>query len=576
MTPSRMFRLALVIALVVAAVIFSRRCGAPQSEADAVPQNGGKLVATYRTEPTHFNRLVEARPMARLTALLTQATLLRVDPNTGALVPRLATEWTGTPDGLTWTVTLRRGICFSDGTAFTASDVLFTFQAIYDERVKSPLALDMRAKGQSFQLRAIDDHHIVLTFPSPFGQGLAILDSVPILPRHKLQAALDAGTFRDAWSASANLSDMAGLGPFMLQAYAPAQHLRFVRNPHFWRTDATGQKLPYLDELEVQIVPEQNAELLRLQSGTSDLTNGGARAEDLAMLRDAETAGRVTLVDVGPAIDVSTLWFNLTPGSKAVADKPWLAQEAFRRAISHAVNRQAIVDTVHLGAAAVVYGPVSPGHGDWFVPDLGATPFDLARARTLLTSLGLQDRNGDGVLDDASNRPVEFSLLTQSGHTERERTSTLVGEQLRQVGIKVNVVPMDQRVVQARYASGDYEGIYYGAQANSKDPTGSRAFWLSNGPMHFWNPNQPTAGSEWEGRIDALMLQLAETMDHAERKRQFTEAQQLLADHVPALWFAAPHVSVPMSMRVGGATPTVIQPPVLWNAEELFVLGPRR
>ena len=576
MTPSRILRLALLIALGVAVVMFARQCGTPQSGADTAPQTGGKLVASYRTEPTHFNRLVEARPGARLTALLTQATLLRVDPNTAELVPRLATEWTGTPDGLTWTITLRSGVRFSDGTAFTASDVLFTFQAIYDDRVKSPLAQDMRAKGQPFQLRAIDDHHIVLTFPSPFGQGLAILDSVPILPRHKLQAAFDAGTFRDAWSPSSNLSEMAGLGPFILKEYVPAQHLRFVRNPNFWRTDATGQKLPYLDELEVQIVPEQNAELLRLQSGTTDLTNGGARAEDLAMLRDAETAGRVRLVDAGPAIDVSTLWFNLTPGSKAVADKPWLAQEAFRRAISHAVNRQAIVDTVHLGAAVVVYGPVSPGHGDWFVPDLGATPFDLARALTLLTSIGLQDRNGDGVLDDASNRPVEFSLLTQSGHTERERTSTLVGEQLRQVGIKVNVVPMDQRVVQARFGSGDYEAIYYGAQASSKDPTSNRGFWLSNGPMHFWNPNQLTPGSEWEGRIDALLQQVAETMDPAERKRLFTEAQQLLADHVPALWFTAPHVSVPMSARVGGARPTVIQPPVLWNAEELFVLGPRR
>lgn len=576
MTPSRILRLALVIALAVAVVIVSRQCGTPQSEADAAPQTGGKLVATYRTEPTHFNRLVEARPMARVMALLTQATLLRLDPATGELVPRLATQWAGTPDGLTWTITLRSGVRFSDGTAFTASDVLFTFQALYDERVNSPLAAEMRAKGQPFQLRVIDDHHIVLTFPSPFGQGLAILDSLPILPRHRLQPALDAGTFRDAWSVGSHVSDMAGLGPFMLQEYVPAQHLRFVRNPHFWRTDATGQTLPYLDELEVQIVPEQNAELLRLQSGTSDLTNFGARAEDLVMLRDAEAAGRVQLVDAGPAIDVSTLWFNLTPGSKAVADKPWLAQEAFRRAISHAVNRQAIVDTVHLGAAAVVYGPVSPGHGDWFVPDLGATPFDLARARTLLTSIGLQDRNGDGVRDDAFNRPVQFSILTQRGNTERERTSDMVREQLRQVGITVDVAPLDQQALVGRIQSGDYETIYFGAQSNSKDPTGNRAFWLSSGQMHFWNPGQATPGFGWEGSIDNLMQQLAETMDSAERKRLFTEAQQLLADHVPALWFAAPHVTVPMSARVGGARPTVIQPPVLWNAEELFVLGPRR
>ncbi|MCR4376458.1 MAG: ABC transporter substrate-binding protein [Acidobacteria bacterium] len=533
-------------------------------------------MASFRTEPTNFNRLVEAQPVARLAALLTQATLLRVDPNSGAFEPRLATAWTGTPDGLTWTFTLRPNVRFSDGTAFTAADVLFTFQALYDERVGSPLASEMRANGQPLQVRALDDHHVVLTFPVPFGPGLTILDSLPILPRHKLQAALDAGTFRAAWSAGVNPADMAGLGPFMLQEYVPAQHMRFVRNPNFWLTDAEGQALPYLDEIEVAIVPEQNAELLRLQAGESDLTTGGTRAEDLAMLRDAEAAGRIRLMNAGTAIDVSTFWFNLTPGAKAVAGKPWLTDESFRRAVSHAVNRQAIVDTVHLGAATPVYGPITPGHGQWFVPGMGETPFDLGRARTLLTSIGLEDRDGDGVLEDKANRPVRFSLLTQRGNTERERTSAVVQEQLRQVGIAVDVVALDGGGLVGRFTSGDYEAIYFGAQSNSADPANNLGFWLSNGGFHYWNPGQVTPATEWEARIDTLMQQQAATMDRAERIRLFTEVQQLVADHVPALWFAAANITVPVNARVGGVTAAAIQPPVLWNAERLYVTSERR
>ena len=231
---------------------------------------------------------------------------------------------------------------------------------------------------------------------------------------------------------------------------------------------------------------------------------------------------------------------------------------------------------MHLGAATVVYGPVTPGHGEWYVPDMGATPFDLARARALLTSIGLVDRDGDGVLNDSNNRPVEFSLLTQKGHTERERTSEMVKEQLRQIGIVVNVVPFDASGVRGRIEAGDYEAVYFGVRTTSPDPGNNLPFWLSNGQMHFWNPQQATAVSDWEARIDTLMQQQAAAMDHAERVRLFTEVQQLLADHVPAMWFAAQQVTVPISQRVGGATPSVILPFVLWNAERLYVSGPRR
>ncbi|NQW04581.1 MAG: ABC transporter substrate-binding protein [Acidobacteria bacterium] len=576
MTPARTLRLAYTAVLTLVVVVFSQRCGTPQVAGDDWPVEGGRLVATFRTEPTNFNRLVDAGPVGRLSALLTQATLLRVDPTSGDLEPRLATAWTGTPDGLTWTFTLRPGLKFSDGEPFSSSDVLFTFQALYDERVGSQLGKEMQVGGLPLQVRALDDHHVVLTFPAPFGPGISILDSLPILPRHKLKAALDAGTFPAAWTASTDLSAIAGMGPFVLTEYLPAQRMLFVRNPHFWRTDEQGRTLPYLDELEVPIVPEQNAELLRMQAGQADLINSGARAEDLAMLRDAQTAGRLRLVEAGTSIDVSTFWFNLTPGAAATQQKPWLGDEIFRRALSHAINRQVIVDTVYLGAATPVYGPVTPGHGEWYVPDMGATPFDLGRARTLLTSIGLEDRDGDGVLEDTRQRPVRFSILTQRGNTDRERTSAVLQEQLRQVGIAVDVVALDVPALRGRFGSGDYEAMYYGASSNSKDPADNMGFWLSSGGFHFWNPGQSSPATAWEAALDALMQRQATTMDRADRRRLFAEAQQLLADHVPALWFAAPTITVPISARAGGATPAVISPPVLWNAEQLYITGTRR
>ena len=570
MTPSRILRLVLAATLVIAVIVFARWSSAPPVSDDGTPRAGGRLVSSLRLEPKSFNRLMVDDQAAKFMALLTQATLLRTNPLTGDLEPRLATSWTGTPDGLTWTFTLRPDVRFSDGVPFTASDVLFTFQALYDERTASPLGRQIRIADQPLQAKAIDDHHVVVTFPAPFAPGLAMLEGVPIFPKHKLQQALDQGTLGAAWTTSTSATDMPGLGPFVFKEYVPAQAIRFSRNPNFWLTDASGQRLPYLDDVEIAIVLEQNAELIRLQAGESDLLNDSARAEDLAMLRDAETAGKLRVVKAGTSIDASTFWFNLKAGAKAVAGKPWLADETFRRALSHAINRKAIVDTVHLGEATPIYGPITPGHGEWYVPDMGATPFDLARARALLTSIGMQDSDRDGILNDRANRPVRFSILTQRGNTERHRTSEVVKEQLRQVGIDVDVVLLDATGVRERFAAGDYETIYFGVRAQHIDPANNLGFWLSSGNFHFWNPAQVTPETEWERRIDTLMQQQAASMDRAERRRLFTEVQQLLADHVPAMWFAAPQINVPISSRVGGATPAVILPYVLWNAEYLY------
>jgi peptide/nickel transport system substrate-binding protein len=176
---------------------------------------------------------------------LTQAPLVRVNRVTGDLEPWLATSWTSSSaDGRVWTLKLRPGVVFSDGAPFSAADVQFTFQALYDKQVASPLASSLLIADQPLDVRAIDDTTIVLTMPAPYGPGLSLLDAIPILPRHKLEAAFNAGKFRDAWGLSTPPADLAGLGPFVLKTYAPGERMVFARNPHYWRQDEKGATLP--------------------------------------------------------------------------------------------------------------------------------------------------------------------------------------------------------------------------------------------------------------------------------------------------------------------------------------------
>ncbi len=572
MAESRTLRPALLGALLVALAVTGwcvwsggtpQPAGSPES---AAPTPGGRLLATYSTEPTNFLRLAQPTAANLMFSGLTQATLLRSDAK-GNLEARLAATWSASEDGLTWTIALKPEAKFSDGQPVTSADVVFSVRAA----LGTPAGADLTIDGQPVSVRALDDRQLVLTFPAPYGPGLSVLENLPILPRHKLEAAVTAGTLATVWATNVAPSEIVGAGPFVLKEYVPGQRLLFGRNPHFFGRDEAGTPLPYLDEIEMTIVPEANTELLRLQSGDADVITNFVSADDLAVLRQSEASGRIQLSDAGPAIDVTTFWFNLRPDSKASAGRPWLVAPEFRRAISHAVNRQAIVDTVFLGEAIAAYGPVTPGHGDWYVPDLPSAAFDAGRARTLLTSMGLTDRNGDGILEDAQNQPVRFSVLTRSGQPAFEKTMAVVQEHLRQVGITMDVTPLPANEIITRYTAGDFDAIYFGGRASTRDPVGSLSFWMSSGAFHWWNPGQTTPATPWEARIDELMKQQAVTTDRDMRRRLFDEAQRMLADQMPALWFVAPRAVVAVSGRVRGATPIIFFPPVLWNAERIYL-----
>ena len=194
----------------------------------------------------------------------------------------------------------------------------------------------------------------------------------------------------------------------------------------------------------------------------------------------------------------------------------------FRHAIAHAINRQQFVDTVLLGAGAPVYGPITPGNREWVASDLPSWPYDPAKAGALLDELGLKDGNKDGIRDaDGKGTPVRFGLFTQKGHAPRERAAAVIKEDLRKVGIQVDVTPLDLPALRERIGTGVYDAIYFGILASDRDPAVNLDFWLSRGAFHVWNPGQATPATPWEKEIDALMLKSTAATDQAERKRLF-------------------------------------------------------
>ena len=214
---------------------------APRRRPTSQPQRGGELVASLRSEPANYNRYFDASAAADLMAVLTQARLVRLNRVTDALEPALAERWESAADGRTHTLHLRKGITFSDGAPFTAADVLFSFAVAYDA-AGSRLGDSITAAGQRLEVTSPDPATVVIHLPVPFAPGLRILDNLPILPRHKLEAAFRNGTIQKAWVPATPLSEIAGLGPFVLSEHVAGQRLVFTRNPHYWRRTPMGRR----------------------------------------------------------------------------------------------------------------------------------------------------------------------------------------------------------------------------------------------------------------------------------------------------------------------------------------------
>jgi peptide/nickel transport system substrate-binding protein len=541
--------------------------------APARPTPGGEIVALLRAEPQSFNWLSRHDASTYLLTTLTQARLVRVNRATDALEPWLADSWVASPDGLKYTLKLRSGVTFADGAPFTADDVAFSFAAAYDEPGGSILADSMKVAGKPLTVAARGADSVDITFPAPFGPGLRLLDNLPILPRHKLKDALAAHRIGEAWGLATPLRDLTGLGPFVLSEYAPGQRLVFSKNARYFRRAADGTPLPYLDRITVELVPDQDAQLLRLTAGAADTTVAEVRPEDYAPLKKAAVDGKLQVLDLGASLDADSLWFNLKAGAFAGDPRAaWIQREELRHAISLAVDRTAVVDSVFLGAATRIFGPVTPANQTWFTNEIPMTPHDPVEAKRLLASIGLEDRNGDGQLEDPRGTPAAFAILTQKGQTAYERGAAVIRDELKKIGLRVDVVTLDGNAVVQRFASAKgYDAIYFRLLNSDTDPALNSDLWLSGGGAHLWNlGGQPTA---WEREIDALMARQMTTLDANERKRIFADVQKIFAAHEPMLFFAAPRIFVAASARMTNLTPAVSRPQLLWAADTIAVTG---
>jgi peptide/nickel transport system substrate-binding protein len=282
----------------------------------------------------------------------------------------------------------------------------------------------------------------------------------------------------------------------------------------------------------------------------------------------------VRIVETGVSVDPDFLLFNLrTPYWAKDPRRDWILTKEFRKAISHAVDREAYANTVYLGAGVPIWGPITPGNKEWFSPNIMRYGHSIDRSKEILQGLGLQNRDADEWLEDRNNNEARFTVLTFRGNASLERGSAVVRDSLKAVGIALDVVAMESGAALQRMVKGDFDSIMFFIAASSLDPAMNPDFWMSSGAAHIWNIGQKVPATAWEKEIDDLMRQMTAETNLAERKRLFDQVQAIFAENLPAIYFVAPRLHHAVSSRVGNLEPAVNRPQLMWNVEKISVQG---
>ena len=363
----------------------------------------------------------QALPLTHDFTMLVYDTLFwsqsRLDPE-----PWLATGAEPSEDFRTWTVTLRDGVHWHDGTPFTAADVAFTFQYFADDREPGRYGHHVYDHPVFESASVVDDATVQITFRDPVTTfELLPGGDLPMLPKHIWEGVEDPRA--DATSLPV------GTGPYVMVEYNPAVSYRLEANPDYFLGP------PLVDTLIMPVVTDSQAAFAGLQTGELDFVTRNLPAPLVPRMQENEELSVIT----GSRMQSLYLMFNTR--------KPMLRDPAVRKAMSMALDVQAIVDIVEGGLGR-------PGNDTWTHPDspwahrIGGHKFDVDTANAMLDEAGYPMDDGD-VRRNADGSPLAFTLLVNAAAPPQIRSGELVAEQLSAIGVGITVEPLDSPAISA-------------------------------------------------------------------------------------------------------------------------------
>ncbi|MBI2996800.1 MAG: ABC transporter substrate-binding protein [Candidatus Melainabacteria bacterium] len=526
---------------------------------------GGTLnQSIYGSGPKTFNIWASTDATSSEVGRLMFDSLFDTDPITGEVIPHLAKSYEIKDEGKTIIVKLREGIKWSDGIPITSDDVVFTwnkivFTGLEGGGFQSLCLID----GKYPSVKKINDTTVEFMTHVVFAPFLRQV-GYQVAPKHILEPViLKAGKdakeiFLSFWGTETKPEDFVTSGPFKLKRYVQGQRIEFVRNPNYFVINSKSEKLPYLNKIIYTIIQDQSLELFKFLASEIDIIS--VRGEDVSLVKRLEKKNKFKIINLGPSSGTEFLVFNLSKNK-------WFNNLYFRKAISHAIDRLSIVDNVLAGVGKPLFTSESLASIYLNKKFAGGYSQDLNLSREFLKKGGF-NWNSNGRLIDEKNQTVEFTILTNAENITRQAISVIIQDDLKKLGIKVNLRPLDFNTLIGRSDSGNWEAIIIGFTGGFFEPNDGANVWKLNGRLHLFDSSEHKP-RDWEIEIDKIFNEATKYIDFQRRKKLYDIFQEVVYDKLPFIYLESPLRIVAIQNGLGNIFPTIYGG-ALHNLESIY------
>lgn len=474
--------------------------------------------------------------------------LTRWKPDFSEVVPNVAESWEVNDEGTEFTFHLREGMKWSDGTPFTADDIVFFVDDLLHNKefYPNPPARFVVA-GEAMRAEKVDDHTVKLIFAAPYGTFLTELATPlaqePVLwakhycqqfhPKYNpdVQKMVDETEAVEDWPALYRLNcgeveapnrwsnpERPTLDPWLVtgEGYsAGSTQVVMERNPYFWQVDTEGNQLPYIDKLQMGVAQDNQALLLEAVAGNidmqrrkiSNISNKPVLAENM------EKGGYKILNMINSNSNSMAIHFNMTHKDPVMREV--IRNRDVRAALSLGIDREEIIDIVYAGQGEPWQIGPRPDHV-LYNEKLGRqlTEYDPDRANELLDQAGLTERDGDGYRLLPDGRRFTFNVnYTGIEQPDWGDSLEIIKEQWEEIGVELNASSVERSIYYSRGEANEHDFMVWGAPGGL-DPTLSPRDVLAVHPQASWFAIPWTrwylsGGSEGEEPTEAMKERLA-------------------------------------------------------------------
>jgi peptide/nickel transport system substrate-binding protein len=447
--------------------------------------------------------------------------LLEPSADGKSLQPGLATKWEWSDGGKTLTLTLREGVKFADGSPFSAEDVKFTLDRVTALKDGPWIAL----VDSIDQVNVLDPLKVALKLKHPDPAMLAALGMfvTSILPKAVVMA-LPGAALEDKIKEFVNKP--VGTGPFVMTEWRRDEVMRLKRNPHFWKTGADGKPLPYIDELEFQILKDDATRLLKLKAGEID------GSEIIPYARVAELKADPNLrLELWPSTKTVIYIMNQRPAMNDGRKNP-LADVRVRQALNYAVNKQAIIQITTQGMGTPMKTFLSSATPLMYGPE-PLYPYDLAKAKALLKEAGYE--NG-----------FDLIVLSLAGNQDETTNATAMQQMFAAVGVKLKIEQIDMASRLGRFKANDFQmrGFYW--TDDLADPSEATSYYV------YSETNQALHSGWVDAKANALFVASQQEVDPVKRADEYKELQQIYNGIAPIIYLYEVPYTVAFRKKVKG------------------------